>query len=339
MNIQAIRLFLHVIRRGSLAAAAQQLGMSQSAASRLLSGLERTTGLKLFSRDGHALRPTTEGAQYFNECHRVLVAVDELPHAARRLASGAQSRLMVGSGPRLASSLMIPAIVRFAQRNPEAEIDFRVLQPHEFPRMTDRLDIAVGAMLPRSITSVEGSPLFDMPTVAVMRKDHPLAGQSSVRAADLASHKLIASATGPMREELEHMFNAEGLKFRPQYTASSYEHAGALLLRIGAILISDPLVPLAINPASFALVPLKPLRMVQTSIFTPILAPESRLIAEFKTCLREEGAVLEKQVALLLNNNSAKKIRTSTTSHKKLRCQAGTRPKPSNRSSTNSASK
>src|SRR3954471_389442 len=185
MNIQAIRLFLHVMQRGSLAAGAQHLNMSASAASRLLAGLERTTGLKLFSRDGHALRPTTEGTQYFNECHRVLIAVDELPRAAKRLASGAQSRLTVGSGPRLASSLMIPAIGRFAKRNPDAEIDFRVLQPHEFPRMTDRLDIAVGAMLPHPITSVECSPLCDMRPVAERPNVHPPVGRGSVRGADL----------------------------------------------------------------------------------------------------------------------------------------------------------
>jgi DNA-binding transcriptional LysR family regulator len=339
MNIQAIRLFLHVMQRGSLVAGAQQLNMSASAASRLLSGLERTTGLKLFSRDGHALRPTTEGAQYFNECHRVLIAVDELPRAAKRLASGGQSRLMVGSGPRLASSLMIPAIGRFAKRNPEAEVDFRVLQPHEFPRLTDRLDIAVGAMLPHSITSLEGSPLFDMPSVAVMRNDHPLAGRISVRAADLAAHKLIATTTGPMREELERMFRAEGVDFHAQYTASSYEHAGALLLQIGAVLITDPLVPLAIDPASFALVPLKPTRMVQTSIYTPILAPESRLIAEFKICLREEGALLEKQVALLLSRSGVTRTRISTRSRKDPpRRQAETKPKPGNRRSAKSAS-
>src|SRR3569833_2308689 len=118
MNIQAIRLFLNVVQRGSLAAAAQELNMSPSAASRLLSGLERTAGMKLFSRDGHSLRPTAEGAQYFNECHRVLLAVDELPRAARRLASGAQSRLKLACGARLANSLMIPAIGRFAKRNP-----------------------------------------------------------------------------------------------------------------------------------------------------------------------------------------------------------------------------
>jgi DNA-binding transcriptional LysR family regulator len=316
MNIQAIRLFLHIMQRGSLAAGAQQLNMSPSAASRLLSGLERTTGLKLFSRDGHALRPTTEGAQYFKECHRVLVAVDELPRAARRLASGAHSRLVVGSGPRLASSLMIPAIGRFAKRNPNAEVDLKVLQPHEFPHVTGRLDVAVGAMLPRIVKDVEGSPLFDMPTLAIMPKDHPLAGHSSLRAADLAGHKLVATPSGPMREELEHLFQAEGVEFHPQYTASSYEHACALLLQVGAILISDPLVPLTIGLERFALVPLTPLRMVQTTIYTPVLSLEARMIAEFKVCLFEEARLLEKRVAELLGNLGATKVRKSSRAHK-----------------------
>src|SRR5579871_258167 len=127
MNIQAIRLFLHVMQRGSLAAGAQELNMSPSAASRLLSGLERTTGLKLFSRDGHSLRPTVEGAQYFNECYRVLIAVDELPRAARRLAGGAQPRIRLTCGSRHANSVMIPAIGRFARRNPEVEIEFHLV--------------------------------------------------------------------------------------------------------------------------------------------------------------------------------------------------------------------
>src|SRR5262249_41747066 len=172
MNIQAIRLFLHVVQRGSLAAGAKELNMSPSAASRLLSGLERTTGLNLFSRDGHSLRPTAEGAQYFSECHRVLVAVDELPRAARRLASGAKARLKVASGPRLSSSLMIPAIARFAVRHPDVEIEFQLAQAHEFSRMiSEPPDVAVGAMLSMNIDTVETTPLFDMPTVAVMRRD------------------------------------------------------------------------------------------------------------------------------------------------------------------------
>ena len=303
MNIQAIRLFLHVTQRGSLAAGAEALNMSPSAASRLLSGLERTTGLKLFSRDGHALRPTVEGTQYFNECHRVLLAVDELPHAARRLASGAQARLKVGSGARLATSLLIPAIGRFAKKNPDVEVDFHLTQVHEFSRLaSEHFDLAVGALLPMTITTVVPSPLFDMPTVAVMRPDHVLARRSFVRATDLAAHKLIGTSIGPTREALESLFHSEGVEYHPQYTANSFEHGCHLLLAIGAVMITDPLVPLAIDPRLFALVPLKPLRMVQTSIYTPVLKLESRLVAEFKACLREEAKSLEKRVAALLGN-------------------------------------
>ena len=153
-----------------------------------------------------------------------------------------------------------------------------------------------------------------------------------MRAGDLAAHKLIATPTGPVREELEHIFHADGVEFHPQYTASSYEHAGALLLQLGAIPITDPLVPLAIDPGAFALVPLNPLRMVQTSIFTPKLTPESRLIAEFKKCLREEGAVLEKRVASLLADSGAMKIPISVKVHKaSQRRRAGTRPRSGNR--------
>jgi DNA-binding transcriptional LysR family regulator len=316
MNIQAIRLFLHVTQRGSLAAGAQALNMSPSAASRLLSGLERTTGLKLFSRDGHALRPTVEGAQYFNECHRVLVAVDELPHAARRLASGAQARLKVGSGARLATSLLIPAIGRFVKNNPDVEVEFQLTQVHEFTRLaSEHFDVAVGALLPATINTVAGSPLFETPTVAIMRPDHALAQRSFVRATDIAAHKLIGTSMGPTRDDLEHLFHSEGVQYHPQYTANSFEHGCHLLLQIGAIMIADPLVPLAIDPGLFALVPFKPLRMIQTSIFTPILRPESRLVAEFKACLREEAQSLEKRVALLLGSASvagARRLRRST---------------------------
>jgi DNA-binding transcriptional LysR family regulator len=45
MNLKAIRLFLHIVQRGSLVAAARKLNMSASAASRLLTSLEGETGL------------------------------------------------------------------------------------------------------------------------------------------------------------------------------------------------------------------------------------------------------------------------------------------------------
>jgi DNA-binding transcriptional LysR family regulator len=306
MNIQAIRLFLHVVQRGSLAAAAQELNMSPSAASRLLSGLEHATGLKLFSRDGHSLRPTAEGTQYFDECYRVLIAVDELPHAARRLASGAQPRLRVTSGSRHANSLMIPAIGRFAKRYPDVEIEFHLAQVQGLDRLlSERYDVSVATPWPAITPFVETSPLIDLPAVAVMPRDHALAGTTSVGPADLVAHRMIATPMGPMRDDLEHLFRSQGVELRPQYTANDVEHGCSLLLQVGGVMIADPLVPLAVGPDLFAMVPLKPLRMVRTSICSPVLKPESRLTAEFKACLREEAQSIQQRIASLLGDSDA----------------------------------
>ena len=313
MNIQAIRLFLHAMQRGSLAAAARELNISPSAASRQLSGLERTTGLKLFSRDGHSLRPTVEGTQYFNECYRVLIAVDELPRAARRLASGTQSRLKLVCGSRLANSLMFPAMGRFTKNNPAVEIDFQLVQTHDIDRVVAErdFDIAIGTLLPLKVPAIETSPLLDLPTVAVMRRDHALAKRGFVRAADLAAHRLIATPAGPMREDLENMFHAAGVELRPQFVVNCVDHGCRMLLQVDAVMVVDPLAPLAIDASAFALVPFRPARVAQSSIATPALKPESRLTAEFKQCLREEARAIEKRLALLFGAAERKAARGS----------------------------
>jgi DNA-binding transcriptional LysR family regulator len=310
MNIQAIRLFLHVIRRGSLAAAASELNMSQSAASRLLSGLERSTGLKLFSREGQRLRPTVEGEQYYHECHRALVAVDELPRAARRLASGAQSRLRFVSGSRLATVLALPAIERFAKSYPDVEIDFEVMRVQEAERVRTGpdFDIGIGAPVPSGMPAVEIAPLFEMPATAVMGRDHPLARQNFVRIPDLVGHKLVATAMGQSREDLEQMFEAEGLEARPLYTVSSINVACRLALGTGAVTIADPLVLLSTERDAFAVMPVSPLRIVHASMIIPTMKPESRLLRDFKNCLREEAAIVEKRLSQLFRSPASKHV-------------------------------
>jgi DNA-binding transcriptional LysR family regulator len=199
---------------------------------------------------------------------------------------------------------MVPAIGHFAKKNPQVEIDFQLGQVHEFSRvLSERIDISVGAMLPVTITTVLPTPLFDLPIVAVMPKDHTLAKRSFVRPADIAQHKLIAPPVGPLREELEHAFHSEGVEFHPQYIVNNVELACQMVLQTGGITITDPLVPLSINPKLFALVRLRPERVMQTSIFTPVLMPESRSAAAFKACLHETAQSIEKQVASLLGRS------------------------------------
>jgi DNA-binding transcriptional LysR family regulator len=201
---------------------------------------------------------------------------------------------------------MLPAIGRFAARNPEAEIEFHLAQVQDIDRLlSESFDIALSAPWPAVAPFLEATPLIDLPTVAVMPRDHPLAGRSSVTPADLAAHPLVATPMGPMRDDLERLFQADGTPLHPRYTANDAEHGCALARQVGAVMITDPLAPMGIGLDRFALVPLRPLRMLLTSICCPVLKPESRLTAEFKACLREEAQSIQERVAALLGGHGA----------------------------------
>lgn len=306
MNIEAIRLFHHVMQRGSLAAAAAKLNMSPSAASRALSGLERSTGLKLFSRDGQRLRPTLEGEQYHLECRQALLAVDELPRVAWRLARGAQSQLKVLAGSRLASVLALPAIESFTRSNPNVEIDLEVVRVNAVDRIRAGLefDVALGAPVPTGMPLIDVEPLFEMPVTAVMRRDHILADRNYVHAADLAGHKLIATASGQAREDLDNLFEAEGLEARPHFTVSSIDVGCSLVLRTGAVAVADPSVLLSANRDEFAVIPLRPAQMIQVSMITRTMRPESRLVRDFKNCLMAEAKLVERRLSSVFQRSA-----------------------------------
>ena len=299
MNIQAIRLFLHVIREGSLTSGARTLNMSQSAASRLLSGLERETNLQLFSRASQRLRPTSEGEQFFKECNRALLAVDELPRTARRLASGARARLRLVAGSRVAASLVAPAIGRFAKRYPDLEVDVRFTTSLETPTVVAEraFDLAIGSLMPRGMPAIDVEPLLELPTVAIMRRSHPLAERTSLRAADIAGHRLVAHSAGDLRDSFERIFLSEGIELEPRFTTNSIDLGCHIALHTGAIMIADPLVALTIDEEAFALVPIKPTHMAMISTFTSSLQSVSQITKRFKVSLQEEARAIEARLA------------------------------------------
>jgi len=67
------------------------------------------------------------------------------------------------------------------------------------------------------------------------------------------------------------------------------------------------------NRDAFAVVPLKPLRMIQASIITPAMKPESRVMRDFKNCLREEARLAEKKLSQLYRNTTGKKAKAVRT--------------------------
>ena len=68
--------FERVIERGSFAAAAQDVGLSPSAVSKLIKRLEQRLGVRLINRTTRRLALTAEGKTYLKRSREILAAIE-----------------------------------------------------------------------------------------------------------------------------------------------------------------------------------------------------------------------------------------------------------------------
>src|ERR1700729_2807280 len=112
MALTAWRTFVTVCRRGSLSAAAAELGYTQSAVSRQIAGLEREVGAPLVDRHARGIRPTAAGEAFRQHAQVAVNEVDRAVRAARDARDGSPARpLAVGATPSLAAGV-VPAAMR-----------------------------------------------------------------------------------------------------------------------------------------------------------------------------------------------------------------------------------
>ncbi len=148
--LRALEAFVRTVRLGSARAAAAELGLSASALSRRISGLEEFTGRKLFSRSGPAMKLTDEGRQFYDtvtpHLEALALAIDAQSENQRLL------RLHLGVLPLFGTQRLFPRLPDLRQRHPRLHIDIDT-GPHLIDRVGDTLDAAI-------LLAVDPSPGF-----------------------------------------------------------------------------------------------------------------------------------------------------------------------------------
>lgn len=121
LDLTLLRSFIAVVDCGSVLHAAARVGRSQSAVSMQIQRLEDDVGRSLFHRDGRALRPNAAGEELLLHARRLLRLSDEALASLRRPEDAGLVRL--GVPEDYAEYLVLPALARFAEAHPLAEIE------------------------------------------------------------------------------------------------------------------------------------------------------------------------------------------------------------------------
>jgi DNA-binding transcriptional LysR family regulator len=218
MTLVQLQVLVAVIDMGSFTAAAEQLGMTQSAASHALAALEAELGVRLLERQRQGVTPTVVGGDVLAHARTMLAEsehIRQLAAAARGLAAG---RLRVGSFPSV-SARLLPGILRdFQQRYPGIEVVLFEGTDQEVSEwiQTRVVDIGfvTGPTAGLAITEIAQDQVY-----GIVAADHHLARAAQVRVAQLAAEPFILSKGG-CEPLIRQIYQQASVPFQARYAIS-----------------------------------------------------------------------------------------------------------------------
>lgn len=200
------------MRSGSVSAAARELGLTQSAVSRILARFEASLGFDLFIRANGRLTPTIKANRVLFQAQDILEGVSALQAISSR-ADEEQSELTFVTVPSLSFGL-IPSVLReYAAIRPDARFDFDIRTTESAIESMIRREVEFAIVaLPVSHPMLKVTPLFRTVSCAVMRHDHRLAQQEVIQPEDLRDEKMIfLLRRQPTRQLIDDAFVRSGL--------------------------------------------------------------------------------------------------------------------------------
>jgi len=139
--LNGLRSFVQAGHELSFSRAAQRLGVTPGAVSRLVRKLEEHLGLRLLERTAHGLVLTAQGELYLRDVSGPLTAIEA---ATRRLVGSRNpNRIVVACYPTFAARWLLPRWSRFFDRHPEIDVQIATSLTDVDFRRDDGTDIAI----------------------------------------------------------------------------------------------------------------------------------------------------------------------------------------------------
>ena len=125
-RVSDLEFFVKLVRQGSLAALARELGVTPPAVTARLSQLERRLGVRLLNRTTRRISVTHEGEVYLATGGRLLAELQELEQAVSSSKAVPKGLLRVNATFGFGRRHIAPAVVEFARRYPEVEVQLEL---------------------------------------------------------------------------------------------------------------------------------------------------------------------------------------------------------------------
>jgi len=155
-RLTSMNVFATVARLGSFAAAAEELGISNTMCSKFIRNLENNLGARLLNRTTRQLSLTEVGSAYHKKIINILMEVEEAEQCVHELQNNPVGILRIMSLPSFGSFHVARAIKGYKKQYPKIAIELNLSD--DFSNLVDRgMDLAfrVGELEDSSVVALK----------------------------------------------------------------------------------------------------------------------------------------------------------------------------------------
>ena len=196
LGIYDLRVLLVAAQTGSLSAAARQLGISQSTASRRVARVEKELGVRVFGREGRHATPTADGRRVLTFAETVVAEYARLQADLEAASPPVRGtiRIVTSTAP---AAMMAELLAGFRDRHPDVSFDISVADSGavDLALVENRAHVGFSGRHTRDQRLQHLAITVDE-IVFIVPRAHPAAAIGSLTLEDLQRERLVRRRDG-----------------------------------------------------------------------------------------------------------------------------------------------
>ncbi|MCK4712865.1 MAG: LysR family transcriptional regulator, partial [Marinosulfonomonas sp.] len=287
IRLRQLEAFRAVSHSGNITRAAESLGISQPAVSRLLSHFSTEVGFELFQRRDGRLIPTQESRYLLGEVERLLDSLSHIEDLTKDLLERKAGHLRIACLPGFATSHLPGVVARFLKTRPGVTVTIEPDRPERI------LEWIIGEQYDFGITEgFAGHPAIEsqslnMRTVCILPTGHALSTADEIWPEDLASERMIHTRRDSrFFHDLEEQFLARGVPLPSLVEVRQFTAACMLVAEGVGVSVVSELDARQYARRGLILKPFRPKVTHRLTLLNPIHTPVSMITLEFIEAFR-----------------------------------------------------
>jgi len=203
LSQRSLEAFRGVMRTGTVSGAAEELMISQPAASRLIRELEAYTGLRLFTRHGGRVMATHEAHELWIEVERSFTGLGQIERAVQQIKSGQRATITIAAAPALAQTALPEAVARLQALRPAFRAGFLSMTTLPVVRQVALRQCQIGfGVLTQHKLEIDVVKTGSLAYRFIAAAGHPLGEKDKVCVEDLAGLEFVGFVDSTMTGRL-----------------------------------------------------------------------------------------------------------------------------------------